>query len=347
VAGIRTIDRVRAAARGGARVALWVGAGLLGLAALALVAGRLAAVARERDTREALAPRTGRLVATSDGAIHLQEAGPASGRVVVLFHGTGAWSEIWRPVMSALAAHGFRAVAVDLPPFGFSDRSPAADYGAETQARRVWAALDSLGVDSVILAGHSFGARATVAAALARPRRVERLVLIDAALGLFDTVAPPPPPSMAVRALLAPRPLRDALVSATVTNPMMTRTLMTPLVADIGAISDAQIEMLRRPATQRGSTRAASDWLPGFLFEAGPDVRAMRRSLAAFPRPTHIIWGALDDLTPVAQGEDLARVFACPTWDLLPGVGHIPGIENPEMLAAALVRRLQAPPRCR
>lgn len=331
------------------RVVAWVGwilGGACFLVVGALIVARLAAVVRERFDRFSLKPSHGLIVATDVGRMFVQEAGPPRGRVVVLLHGTGAWSEIWRPVMRPLAQAGYRVIAMDLPPFGFSDRSPVADYTPETQARRVWATLDSLGVGEIDLVGHSFGARATVAAALMREHRVRRLVLIDAALGLADTTKARTAAPLLQRVLFAIRPLRDAVVAATVTNPMMTRALTEPLVAFPEKLTDAQIAMLQRPLPQIGSTRAASDWLPKFVLDPGPDVRQMRRALAGFRQPTHLLWGELDTLTPVSDGRDLARLFPCATWDLLGGTGHIPGLENPAQLARAMLARLAGPPSC-
>ena len=325
------------------RAARFAARGLLacvGVAALGLALARGAAAFRERVPREALMPASGRLVKAGDVRLFVQESGPASGPVVVLLHGTGAWSEIWRPVMSTLSEAGYRAIAVDLPPFGFSDRSATADYTPDTQARRLWAALDALGLGNVTLVGHSFGARATVQAALMRPTRIVRLVLVDAALGISDTL-PPAAPSAIARAVLGAGPLVDAIVSATITNPWMTRTLTGTLVAFPERLTDTQIAMLQRPLRQPGSTRAASAWLPGFVLAPPPAVLEARRALAAFPAPTHVIWGELDDLTPVRQGEDLAHLVRCGTWDVLPRTGHIPGLESPDALAQTLLVRLR------
>ena len=82
----------------------------------------VAASTRQTGLRDALAPSTGRLVPTGSGSVFVQEKGPAGGVPVVLFHGTAAWSELWRHTIDALAAAGFRVIALDLPPFGFSDR---------------------------------------------------------------------------------------------------------------------------------------------------------------------------------------------------------------------------------
>jgi pimeloyl-ACP methyl ester carboxylesterase len=336
--------RVRRAARGTVVALLWTAGSLSALLAVVLLTARGAAALRERIPREELMPPSGRLVAAGDGRVYVQEAGPVSGPAVVLIHGTGAWSEIWRPVMTALAAEGFRAIAVDLPPFGFSDRSPRADYAPATQGRRIWSVIDALRADSVALVGHSFGARSTVAAALMQPGRVTRLVLVDAALGLSSEGAPSQPsfPSRLAATGLRAAPVRDAVVAATLTNPLMTRTLVGLLVAHPERLTSEQVNMLQRPSRQSGTTRAAGAWLPGFLLDPGRPEAETRAALAAFPAATHVIWGELDSLTPIRDGLDIARGVRCGTWDVLPGTGHIPGLEAPAMLARTLVTRLRS-----
>jgi pimeloyl-ACP methyl ester carboxylesterase len=92
------------------------------LAIVAMASFRLAVAMRETATRDELLPAGGRLIETSSGSVLLQEKGRAAGVPVVLVHGTAAWSELWRGTIDALAAAGFHVIALDMPPFGFSDR---------------------------------------------------------------------------------------------------------------------------------------------------------------------------------------------------------------------------------
>src|SRR5262249_53432848 len=97
------------------RALRWVGRITLGaivLVALALAVFRASAYVRERATREALLPEASRVVRAGDVDMALQEDGPPMGRIVVLVHGTGAWSESWRDTIDALARAGYRVIAV-------------------------------------------------------------------------------------------------------------------------------------------------------------------------------------------------------------------------------------------
>jgi hypothetical protein len=96
---------------------------------------RVAAVFREAKTPAAAAPSTGRFVHAEDVDIFIQEAGPSTGPAVLLIHGTGAWSELWRETMAALGQAGFHTMAMDVPPFGYSQKPPNAAYRREDQGR--------------------------------------------------------------------------------------------------------------------------------------------------------------------------------------------------------------------
>ena len=67
---------------------------------------------RESKTITEVAPSTGHFVKANDTEIFVQEVGPASGQPVLLIHGTGAWSEIWRDTMKVLSEKGFHAIAL-------------------------------------------------------------------------------------------------------------------------------------------------------------------------------------------------------------------------------------------
>lgn len=69
-------------------------------------------------------------------------------------------------------------VGVDLRGRGDSDK-PESGYGLETHAADVVRVLDHLGLESVVLAGHSMGGFVALKTALAFPERVRALILLD------------------------------------------------------------------------------------------------------------------------------------------------------------------------
>src|SRR5262245_24029696 len=118
----------------------------------------MAGSVREAGMRPPLAPRARPPVATRSGGVFVPGEGPSDGMSVVLFHGTAAWSELWRHTSDVLAQAGFHVIALDLPPFGFSDRP--GNYTRQDQATRINDVLEALEAPPAIIVGHSFGAGA-------------------------------------------------------------------------------------------------------------------------------------------------------------------------------------------
>jgi pimeloyl-ACP methyl ester carboxylesterase len=240
---------------------------------------------------------------------------------------------LWRETLDAAAAAGFRTVALDLPPFGHSERPSGAAYRTEDQAGRILGALDGLGLTRVHLVGHSFGGRATLLAALSAQDRVKSLVLVDPALGLDQ---PEVAPSRLVRAAMAARPVRNAVMSATATNPVLTRRFLSMMIADPAAANDARVKVLQRPLVIRGSTDAVGEWARVFLTASDAPLR---EAFAATPprMPVLLIWGSADTITPLAQGQWLSQRIPGARLTVLDGLGHIPQIESPARFNAELL----------
>lgn len=301
------------------------------LIVLAIAGFRLTAAMRETGMRRELAPPTGHLVPTNSGGVFVQEKGPAEGIPVVLFHGTAAWSELWRRTTDALAAAGFHVIALDLPPFGFSDRPGG--YTRQEQAARVNDVLGQLRAAPAIIVGHSFGAGAATELVMRHPERARALVLVDAALGL--TGPPSDPPSV-----LQLRWLRETLVSLTITNPLATKLLLQSLIEKKERALPEYIEILQRPTRLRNSTSDIADWLYYFVGGDRSAASADRNGYARLKLPVAILWGDKDTVTPVTQARDLQTLLSQATLTWLPGLGHIPQIEDPDVFNDALLKAL-------
>jgi pimeloyl-ACP methyl ester carboxylesterase len=322
--------------------------------AITLVGFRAAAARRESRARRDAAPATGRFIQAADVQLYVQEDGPLTGPPVLLIHGTGAWSEIWRETMHVLAARGYRTIALDMPPFGFTARPANADYGDDAQARRIIGVLDAMQIGRATLVGHSFGGRPTMQAAFLAPARVDRLVLVDAALDLqrtarhtADSAAPPRSVSTGsplLRAALGVRPLRDAVVAATLTNPRLTGWLLSKLIANQDAVTPARVAMLQRPFTVVGSTQRLGEWLEPFATTRTTSLATDRTRYRSICVPTLVLWGARDAITPLMQGKDVAGLVPGARWVVLRDAGHIPAIEDPRGFNEALVAFLDSVP---
>jgi pimeloyl-ACP methyl ester carboxylesterase len=107
---------------------------------------------------------------------HYLKAG--SGSPVVLLHGAADDSKTWAETIVALS-HSYSLYAPDVVGYGLSEKDKDSYYLSEF-VEFIWGFIESLGLDSMALVGHSLGGRICLEIALQHPERVRRLVLIDA-----------------------------------------------------------------------------------------------------------------------------------------------------------------------
>jgi pimeloyl-ACP methyl ester carboxylesterase len=115
----------------------------------------------------------------------------------LLTHATGFHARVWDQVIAALPEplRSQRIIAWEARGHGRSSKRGPFDWN--TCGQDLVAFIDALDLEHVVIAGHSMGGHLAVLAAIARPQRIQRLVLID-------PVIPPPP------AEPRPGPLMDA-----------------------------------------------------------------------------------------------------------------------------------------
>ena len=106
---------------------------------------------------------------------------------LVLLHGLSANSSAFGGLIGAGLSPAFRVVAPDLRGRGWSDK-PSTGYTMADHAADVLALLDHLGLDRVLLGGHSFGGFLAIYLAAHHPHRFTRLIVIDSAITLSPNV---------------------------------------------------------------------------------------------------------------------------------------------------------------
>jgi pimeloyl-ACP methyl ester carboxylesterase len=113
-----------------------------------------------------------RYVDVGDGVtIHVADAGPADGPVVMLVHGFPEnWWE-WREMIGPLAADGYRVLCPDLRGAGWSS-APRSSYLKSEMADDLAGVLDRLGVATVKLVAHDWGGPVAFIMMLRHPERV-------------------------------------------------------------------------------------------------------------------------------------------------------------------------------
>jgi pimeloyl-ACP methyl ester carboxylesterase len=103
--------------------------------------------------------------------LHYVEMG--EGPAVVFLHGFPELWFSWRHQMPAVAAAGYRAIALDMRGHGRSDAPPDIDdYTVLHTVGDVIGLMDELGLETAVLVGHDAGTTAAYHAALMRPDRI-------------------------------------------------------------------------------------------------------------------------------------------------------------------------------
>jgi pimeloyl-ACP methyl ester carboxylesterase len=268
------------------------------------------------------------VTATQTGAPPLKEASVfgqkiqyvdvGTGPVVVLLHGLGGNSSNWFFNISALSTK-YRVIAPDQIGFGRSDK-PLINYRVGTYVDFLDKFLEGLNVERATLVGNSMGGWIAALYAVKYPKRVERLVLVDAA-----GFAPPKEFDLSTLSGLNPSTREQAryLAGLVFFNPLfktdaaVDATLAARISAGDGYTIQSLVESIYRN----------EDMLDG--------------KLSAVKQPVLIIWGRDDGLTPLArEGEKFKRELPSAQFVVFDQCGHVPQVERAAEFNAAVLKFL-------
>ena len=262
---------------------------------------------------------------------------------IVFVHGLGGSHLNWCLIGPHLAA-GRRAVALDLHGFGLTP-GLRANSTVQANARLLDRFITEVIGTPVILVGNSMGGLISILETAANPAAIKGVVLIDPALPL-----PPQKPDWQVSgqfllySLPGLGPLAVARLMRTVSPETAVQQLVELYFADPSRadpeLNKADVALLtrRHPATPaQASARARI-----FLAAARSLLRVLGRRqryqamMAGIDVPVLLIGGEADRLVPVAAMRQAAAQN--PRWEsvMLPGVGHTPQLEVPDVVTGAI-----------
>ncbi|CAG9620993.1 alpha/beta fold hydrolase [Sutcliffiella rhizosphaerae] len=101
----------------------------------------------------------------------------ASKPTLVLIHGFLSSSFSFRRLIPLLTKE-YTVLAIDLPPFGKSEKSKKFVYSYENLAKVVMELLSELGIEKTVLIGHSMGGQICLNISRQKPELVEKVVLL-------------------------------------------------------------------------------------------------------------------------------------------------------------------------
>jgi len=268
------------------------------------------------------APAPSRFADIEGMRVHYRDEG--AGPPLVLLHGTASSLHTWDRWSAILAPH-HRVVRLDLPGYGLTGPAPDHDYTAARHARVVTALLDQLGIARADVAGNSFGGRIALTLALAQPRRVRKLVLVDAA-GLSGQQPP------AIFRLMR-TPILNQMLTV-VTPRWVVKKNVLEVYGDPSRVDESLVDRYYDLTRAEGNRTALRDRLNG---PPEPDLDGRLSELRA---PVLLLWGERDRWIPQSFAERFRAGIAGAKLVTYPDAGHVPMEEVPEATATEAARFL-------
>jgi len=247
---------------------------------------------------------------------------------VVLLHGLNDSHLTWHQIAPALSRDR-RVLALDLPGHGRSDR-PDASYELAWYAQIVAQWIETLGLAPVDIVGHSLGGGIALGVLADRNTRIRRLVLA-APGGLGREVA---------------FVLRLASIPGVVEHfgqPFMSIGTRLALRGWRDKLPEKHIEELSAMNATRGSARAFARTVRGMIDWRGQRHSFLRHAheVGDLP-PMAVLWGATDDIIPIAHGRALVDGIEGVRLTELAACGHHLHHDDPQAFTRAVRDSLDA-----
>jgi pimeloyl-ACP methyl ester carboxylesterase len=307
--------------------------GILAVLALIVIVGGIALYRPDipYDRLEAkYAGPTSKFVDLPGGVrLHYREDGDPSKPTVLLVHGFGdsflSWAR-WIEILSP----DFHVLTIDLPGHGLT-RAPAGyQPSADAFAEVVDAFAQKLALPPFAIVGNSMGGGVAWQVAVRYPRRVNALVLVDAAGWPASTLKKPP---LAFQLLQTPVGVfwlkhfdNNALTGQALKADVVRKELITPQFVDRWQ------EVHRAPGHR--------DIL--MSIRPGEHSRATEAVLSKIAVPTLVLHGEKDVIIEPESGRKFAAAIPGAKLILFPDAGHLPQVDIPDRSAQDVAAFLKA-----
>lgn len=276
-------------------------------------------------------------------SLDVQIEGPEDAPAVILLHGFPESHRTWRHIVPHLA-RDHRVVAPDQRGYARSDKPEGVDqYTTDKIIADVVALADALGIDRFTLVGHDWGGAVAWGAALTRPDRVARLVIVNAPhpyvfqRSLFDD------PDQRAASQYMTR-FRDTTLDQGLVGEGLRRFLGTTFAEHgaeflLGEDKAAYLDEWSQP----GAMTAMLNWYRASrVVVPAPGEDAARPAFldAPFPpvtQPTLVVWGTQDKALRPVQLDGLADVVPDLTVERV-DAGHFVTWQQPQAVIDAMRR---------
>ena len=251
-----------------------------------------------------------------------------NGPALILVHGLAGYSFSWRRNLEELARR-FRVYALDLVGAGYSDRPRDYPYSFSAVALQITEFARAAGEREIFLAGHSLGGAGALLCAARFPELVRGLVLL----------APVNPFSRQRRFLirLGGMPVLGHLILHTgrlFAQPLTGFVLRHRLYGDPKRVDRDTIAGYAHPLEVFASVEVLRRTFAAW------DLDSLHAALPLIKQPALLIWGDRDRTVSPDSAPLLAAALRA-QLEIIPGCGHLPAEEAPEVVNRLILQFLR------
>lgn len=248
--------------------------------------------------------------------VHLRDEGPRDDTVpIVMLHGTSASLHTWDGWAHSLVDQR-RVIRFDLPAFGLTGPHPGNDYSMAAYVHFVNAVLDKLGVTSCVLVGNSLGGQIAWGVALAHPKKVGRLVLVDAAGYPLQSTSVP------IGFRIARTPGLRVLMEHTLPRSVIDSSVRN-VYGDPSKVTSDLVDRYYDLTLRAGNRQALAHRMDQRVSGDEAQIKGLKL-------PTLILWGAKDQLIPLENAQRFAGDIQDSRLVVFEKLGHVPQEEDPQ-----------------
>lgn len=217
----------------------------------------------------------------------------------VILHGWGSLALRWNDVAEILSKEGFKVFVMDLPGFGKNEKFLKSTWSLEDYRVFLDDFIEGLGLENFYLLGHSFGGAICVKYTHFDQDKIKTLFL----------------------------------VGASCIRKKSFKKLALAFVAKLFKL----FSFLPFYKAARGKFYRfiGSDYPQGEGFLKNTYLNIIKedlsKELSLIDCKTVIVWGKKDKMTPLWQGVLIHRIVKGSKMEILPGLGHSPYLDNPEV----------------
>lgn len=251
---------------------------------------------------------------------------------VILIHGFGAGTFHWRKNIPDLASNA-QVYAIDLLGFGKSDKpSPniEANYTFETWGQQILDFCREVVGGPALLVGNSIGCIAAMQAAVDGPEWIKGVALLNCSLRLLHDRKRATQPfykqfAPLLQNILQYKPIGNWFFNQ-IAQPKTVKKVLLQAYKRSESVTDELVNYLLEPAQD---PKAADVFLAFTAYSQGPLPEDLFPKLQC---PAIVLWGTEDPWEPIALGREFAHYPMVTAFVELPGLGHCPQDEAPEIV---------------